>query len=315
MKKIKSPEQPIRHRRDSANLPRGEAFSYYSARNNQSSEDTNTTVRQSGASETAKDATTPVLNHWWKHLPTIISTIVILFCFGYELVLTTNPKIVILKDDSANFLLKPPVVYINAASKLFKQSLSDQNKLTINTGYISERLQKMFPELNSVSVTLPVLGHRPIIYLDPATPSLILDTQSSGDYLIDSYGKALVNLENVKVPQSVSFYTVKDQTGLKVNVGQDVLSTSDINFIQYVAAETKANSLNIKYMILPPQSRELDIYFNNEPYYVKFNLDTSSAMKQQVGTFLATREYLIKSNSPTPSQYIDVRVTGRAYYK
>jgi hypothetical protein len=311
VKSSKQDDRSRRQRQGADGLPRGEAFSYYSARN-QTSEDT-PIQRRSLTTDPTKPVEQP--NQWWNHLPTILFTLVVLFCLGYEILLSSNPKIVIHKDSSSNYLLRPPAVYENAAGKLFSKSFSNQNKLTINTGYIASKLEIQFPELTSVSVTLPVLGHQPSVYLYPATPALILGTQSEGNFLIDGSGKVLTNVQRVKIPKSDSYYTVTEQTALKVRVGEFVVSNSDINFIQFVIAQMKASGLSIKSMILPAESREMDVYFNNAPYYVKFNLDASGTVKQQVGAFLATRQYIVNSHVTVPTQYIDVRAPGRVYYQ
>ena len=64
---------------------------------------------------------------------------------------------------------------------------------------------------------------------------------------------------------------------------------------------------------MPAAENELDMYLTGQSYYVKFNLADSSPL-QEVGTFLAVRQNL-QQQGITPSQYIDVRVDGRAYYK
>jgi hypothetical protein len=313
VKPPKIPNQSNRRRRDSTKLPRGEAFSYYSARNNRPSDEPSKT-RQSGTNIEAES--TPKSNiHWWEHLPTIILTAVILFCLGYELILSTNPKVVVMRGSTSTYLLKPLNVYENAASKLLNKSFSNQNKLTINTGDIAAKLKTKFPELGSITITLPVLGHQPDIYISPATPELILGTQGFGSYLIGSTGTTLVNINNVKLPATIQLYTVTDESGVRVRAGEEILSISDINFIQFVTSQMLANKMNIKNMLLPGQSRELDVYFTTEPYFVKFNLDAYNSLKEQVGAFLTTKQYLTTSNSPTPVQYIDVRVPGRVYYK
>ena len=67
-------------------------------------------------------------------------------------------------------------------------------------------------------------------------------------------------------------------------------------------------------MTLPAQSRELDVYISGDPYYIKFNLEDNTDADQQIGTYFATRQYLI-NNKITPSQYIDAMVVGRVYYQ
>ncbi len=63
---------------------------------------------------------------------------------------------------------------------------------------------------------------------------------------------------------------------------------------------------------MPPAAYELDVYLSETPYYVKFNLENDAL--QQAGTFLAAKQRLDRDNI-RPEKYVDVRVSGRAYYK
>ena len=91
------------------------------------------------------------------------------------------------------------------------------------------------------------------------------------------------------------------------------MSSTDISFIKTVIAQLAAKQVIVSGLTLPVASREIDANIAGVGYIVKFNLQDGKAL-QQAGTFLATKGRL-DSQSITPSQYIDVRVPGRAYYK
>jgi len=80
--------------------------------------------------------------------------------------------------------------------------------------------------------------------------------------------------------------------------------------------QLRAQNVSIKAMTLPAASSELDVYIGGTSYFVKFNLQdiNDSAANIQSGTFLALKKHLAEQNK-TPSQYIDVRLEGRAYYR
>jgi hypothetical protein len=98
----------------------------------------------------------------------------------------------------------------------------------------------------------------------------------------------------------------------KININKQALSNSDLAFILYVYDELEAQSIKTSYYTLVPNSRELDVKPAAQPYTIKFNLEEDP--KVQTGSYLALRGYL-QTNKITASQYIDVRVLGRAYYK
>jgi hypothetical protein len=143
-------------------------------------------------------------------------------------------------------------------------------------------------------------------------PRLVLSPTSGAAYVLDDNGRAIVaasqvdNLDGLKLP------TVTDQSGLKMHQGSVVLSASAVSFIHTVVYELQAAHVQYSQLILPPASQELDVYLSGQPYYVKFNLHQTNA-REQVGVFLAVQADL-KGKGVTPAHYIDVRVSGRAYY-
>lgn len=250
-----------------------------------------------------------------QHSGLFFLVVVVLIFAVFEMQLSAVPKVVSLANSSDAPFLQSTDVYQREAAKLFQSSLSNRNKFTVNAPAIEAALQAKFSELKDVSVALPILGHQPVVYVQPASPAIIL-AASNGTFVVDENGRALIKadvttrLENFKVP------TVTDQSGLQIQLGKQALSHSTTDFIQTVIGQLQAQHISIKAMTLPAASSELDVYVSGKSYFVKFNLqDTvSSAANVQAGTFLALQQYLHREQK-TPSQYIDVRLSGRAYYK
>lgn len=224
--------------------------------------------------------------------------------------LTGNPKVVPLTDTAP--LLQSQQVYQVAAAKVVTASFWNKNKITFNSHEVSQQLLKQFPELANVTVTLPLLAHRPVIYIEPAQPALILST-TSGSYVLDTTGTVLLVNTASGLVASLSLPVVTDQSGLSIKLGHQVLTSGDVSFIQTVLGQLKAKQLVASSIVLPAVSRELDVYIAGQSYFVKFNLITDNP-RQQAGTFLAALSKL-QSQSVKPSTYIDVRVDGRAYYQ
>lgn len=203
--------------------------------------------------------------------------------------------------------------YEAAANRLLAASVWDRNKITISTAKISRQLRAQFPELDSVSVTLPLLAHRPLIYVEPAQAALIL-TGSNGAFIVGNSGKVLVGAANQAALPALKLPVVNDQSGLKLRVGQQALAGTTVSFIREVVAQLAAKHFSVTGMTLPPAASEVDMGLAGQPYQVKFNLHNSDTARQQAGTFLATIAQLGKQGV-TPAQYVDVRVPGRAYYQ
>lgn len=229
----------------------------------------------------------------------------------YALNLSNNSRIITLKSTGSN-MLRSDTVYQTAVNDILSKSFWNRSKLTINTSDISQQLLDQFSELSTVSVVLPLLAHRPVVYLTASQPALII-IGSNGVYLLDTSGKALLAISDINSVPSYKLPVLTDMSGLKLSLGHRALSSSDITFIQTVITQLAAKKVVITGFTLPIASREIDANIAGQPYYVKFNLQNGDALHQS-GTYLATQARLLSRNI-TPTQYIDVRVPGRAYYK
>lgn len=228
------------------------------------------------------------------------------------LTLSSDAKVMPLTSASSSSFLRPTSDYQKAASNILKSSLLNRNKVTINSGQIQKQLQEQFPELASVSVTLPLLSHRPIIYIEPTKPALLLVTRSA-TYVVDNTGKALVKGKDAKSLSQPTLPLLTDDSGLDIELNKQALPSDDVDFIREVIAQLGAKQYTVTKMSLPSATSELDARIDGQPYMVKFNLQ-SQTPREQAGTFLATINSL-KSQNIIPSQYVDVRVAGRAYYQ
>ena len=139
------------------------------------------------------------------------------------LTLSDDAKIMSLTDSGGNSFLHDKSVYQAAANKLLASSIWNRNKITVNTGSVSESMLEQFPELSSVSVTLPLVSKRPVVYVQTAQPALVLAAQN-GSFVIDTTGKALLPADKLPSGSQLSLPLVTDQSGLKavVNRGLDL---------------------------------------------------------------------------------------------
>ena len=232
--------------------------------------------------------------------------------FGFVSWLNNSPKIIILGSTADRELLQTTAVYKKAAIKLLNESFTNHNKLTLNTDNIVSKLEQEFPELANVTVQFQFLGDSPDIYLQPAIPVMLMANSSGNEYIIATSGVAVAPASKLNNLAMFHLLLVTDQSDLTIRPGEAALSSSDIVFIQTVKEQLTAHNLTISSLTLPSATSELDVHINGSSYFIKFNLETDA--DQQIGSFLAVRKYLA-SNSISPSQYIDVRVLGRAFYK
>lgn len=294
----KKPKNQFR-RSPSSSQP-ANAFSYYSSRSR-----TDTPVgRQQEQPKREKTA-------WWRHIPSLIAFLALIVCVGYVLTLDTNPKVRLFQDTDNRFLLHDLSAYQKSARELMNSSVFNHTKLTVNTSSLEDKFKTRFPELTEVSITIPLSSRRPIFEILVSKPSLVVVTRN-GAFVINENGQAVVKLSDVPNRANITAPSVTDESGLSVEVSKGALPTKTTGFITELVEQLKAKKVSIASMTLPAIANELHVRISGQAYFVKFDLEGRA--REQVGTFLATKQKL-ETEKITPSEYIDVRVDERAYYK
>ena len=241
-----------------------------------------------------------------KWLPKVVDFLVVALVLSgvvYSLIIRPDPKLVV--NSTAYHQAS---AYRVSALADFK-SLKNRNKLTFDEKGIIADLQKRFPEIASAAVELPLFGETPRLRINIASPTFILNSQGS-DYIVDSQGVAVT--KKADAPQIAGLLVVIDQTGFNTQIGRQIISAAEVNFINTLLAQTKRAKVPIASLTLPPLAQELDLRTSDQGYFAKFYLGGDALV--QSGQFLAARHQFEQANSQ-PSQYLDVRVPGKIYYK
>ncbi|HSX35489.1 MAG TPA: hypothetical protein VLH84_00985 [Patescibacteria group bacterium] len=309
MFKKKTPSSPPARRqraversaRRSSSAP---VFSYYAG--SRAADEARAPVKPSAAAQRGKRRMP-----WLERGPLALAILAAVTLLVFNSGVSTTPKVMIAGSASGQIFLRPPQVYGEAAHALLAGSFLNRNKITINTGAISAQLSKQFPELAQVSVSLPLFGTRPVLYVEPATPKIQLST-ASGVFVIAANGRALIAATQVAHLAALGLPLVTDQSGLTASLGQEVLPSTSVDFITEFIGQLQAKGIIIASLTLPRASSELDVHLKGVGYYVKCNLRGDA--RAEAGTYLAAIAQLGREHK-TPGSYIDVRVDQRAYYQ
>ena len=247
---------------------------------------------------------------WLQRFGLGILVIVGSVCLITTLGVSPNVKLQQIGPNAESSLFHNQSAYQGAANRLIAGSLTNHNKITINTTKLASELLKAYPELASVTFTMPLVSHRPILYISYTKPALILHNQS-GSFVLDTNGKVLVPTGKEAI--NLGLPSVADYSGLQMSLNRQVLTSGNVQFIRVIATGLQSKHISISRMSLPASASELDVAITGSPYYVKYNLQAQNPL-EQLGSFLAVQKHLA-GQSIQPSQYIDVRVEGRAYYQ
>jgi cell division septal protein FtsQ len=221
----------------------------------------------------------------------------------YSLFVKDTPKVVLSSD-----IYHPVGVYSDAAHK-YLSSVKNRNKITLNAQAIVNSLKKQFPEISDASVELPIMAETPVLHINIAKPSFILNNNNSS-YIVSSDGVAVAAASQLSTAKSLAVVT--DQSGFNAQAGEQVVSATSVKFINTLMLQMKHANMPVTQLILPPLAQELDLRTSDKSYYVKFYL--AGDVQQQAGQFLATRHQLDSTNVQ-PTEYLDVRVPGKVFYK
>jgi hypothetical protein len=216
-----------------------------------------------------------------------------------NLYLRPEPKIIV-----SSTVYRPTNIYRTKVEPTFK-NFKNRNKLTFDEKNLVASLKQQFPEISQVQVELPILGQTPKVRIDVASPSLVLQ-----GLIVDAKGRAIGSLS--EFPNIKNLPQVIDESGIKVRTGQSVLSASEVNFILTVVALCQKAQIPIASLTLPKLPQQLDLRTTDRPYYVKFYMGGDALV--QTGQFLAARKEFDISKKQPP-EYLDVRVSGKIFYK
>lgn len=241
-------------------------------------------------------------------IPVILALMVVALSILYSLTLSTVPKVVVLDTGSKAFL-QPLSTYQNQGEEQINSSIFNQLKLTINTSKIAGNIKNNHPELSGVTVVVPLISRQPIIEIQPAIAAFISVTPH-GRYVVSDNGVAFYKLKN---NQSYQYQLIIDNRSVGYNLGVQVLSQDETSFITGVIGQFNSKNIKIQTLVLSQTPYELDITPVGAGYYIKFNLLGNSRL--EAGAYFASLKLMKTTNRPLPSQYFDVRVDGRVFYK
>ncbi len=304
----KKPAEQSRAGRAPVAGQRSNVFSYYAKKANGER-----ASRAAGEERTLRPSETVKLHDrretLLRNLPLLLATLAVVLGIIYNTTLSTQPQVIVNSVTEAQTYMRDKDAYQSALSEEFTASWLNRSKLTINTQAISDSMIERFPELADVSVTLPLLGTRPVVQLEATQPALLLVSGTSS-YVLDERGIVLMDARELTTDQPL--LTIRDDSGLIIENGKPALTSDQVVYIKELRRQLEEKGLAVKEMALPAQAQQVDVYFRDLKYYGKFLFLTDSRVA--AGGFIALQKDLAKQKI-TPQSYIDARLEGRLYYK
>lgn len=193
---------------------------------------------------------------------------------------------------------------LKAVHQLVGENAWYGNLLTLDPGGLASKLQQADPILKSVNVTRK-LPHTITVTVSLKQPSLGWSTGNQA-YLLDRDGTAIGPL-----PAGSKLAVVTDGSNLPVKAGDRVASARFVAFVGELVPALAALGLPAAHLDVADTTQDLSIQ-TSKGYRLIF--DTSRSVKDELFDLKAVLATLAIQKK-TPAEYIDLRISGKAYYK
>lgn len=255
------------------------------------------------------EAVPEVVKRRFRQLPTIVALALITASALYVASLSSSAQITVTGSQD---LLRDRGAVQPKTNEIIASSIMNRTKFTFQDEKVRSSLKAAFPEFADVTITTPIFRHRPHIDIRLSRPTVLLSSGTS-IYVLDESGRALFDTVRNKPAFDVAgLPLVQDQSTHQVEIGKTALSSTTVDYITEVLRLSEQKNLKVESLLLTSGGGELDVRYRGISYFVKFN--TFEDARKSTGAFIAIKERL-ESERSAPTEYIDVRLPGRAYVK
>lgn len=199
--------------------------------------------------------------------------------------------------------------YENKVQQYLNTRPLERFRFSLNTKELAKYLQSNgFPEVAEVRPDSRISGFvQSTLTLQLREPTVVWRTDSGEPLYVDGSGNAFSR--NYYAEPTVS---VIDNTGIKTSDGKVLASNRFLGFIGQVVGEMHRSNYTVTEVLLPEgTTRQVDIKVSEASYPIKFTIDRPAG-EQAEDASRALRFLSIQGVNP---EYLDVRVSGRAYYR
>lgn len=179
-------------------------------------------------------------------------------------------------------------------------------RFALNQTSLKDYLVSVDPEIGDVNaISFAGIGETNIslVMRHPVAGWMI----NNKEYLVDANGVAFE--KNYFTPPTVQ---IIDNSGVALQQGTTVASNTFLGFVGRIVAQSKTHGYTVVKAIIPVgTTRQLEIMLQGVIPYIKLSIDRGAG--EQVEDMSRALQYL-GAHGQSPS-YVDVRVSGKAFYK
>lgn len=199
-------------------------------------------------------------------------------------------------------------IYEEKIGQYLSEHPAQRFRFSLKTVQLTAYLQDNgFPEVAAVSPDMKRSGFGETTFTLVMRRAAVVWTVGNQRLFVDTEGHAFR-----RAYDSQSLVEVVDQSGIEARNNQVLASDSFLGFIGKVVGASQNNHLTVEKIILPAgTTRQVQVVFEGVSYPFKLSVDRSAG-EQAEDASRAIQFFQKKGIEP---EYVDVRITNKAYYK
>lgn len=200
-----------------------------------------------------------------------------------------------------------PEDYRLTVDSYFADSPLKRSKLFFSSGDLSNYVINKHSELSSFTVNSSFIGNLSFD-AEQKAPAFVWEVNGQ-KYFGDKDG---LLYEYDQTVSTDGVLLIKDSASLAVSPGDKALPSSTLEYIKQIESEQSRAGVSRAYYQVPATAREIRMYLNGKPYYIKFSLDRS--VVGQIDELAQAVTYIDKANKRV-NEYIDLRTQDKVFYR
>lgn len=201
--------------------------------------------------------------------------------------------------------------YEKRVQQAFGNDVRNRVKPFLRTKSLEQAISDAIPEAQTVIVSSSLLGHRPEVKIITDVPAAIFSQPNSTDYILSNRGRLLLPAGDTNIP-TVSLPIIQNLTGVQGKAGEQFMRPDETLAFTRLLAQYVADSSKPLFTLTTTPHEITAKELGRGTYYGKYLL--SDTITTQYGSLRATEKKL-QELGQAPTEYIDVRLVDKAYYK
>lgn len=238
-----------------------------------------------------------------RHVGALFFGVLIVTLFLFGLISQFTAKVEVISTDASSSLDES---YHDAIQSYLTSHPAERLRFLLNSNQLTQYLQSKTPEVSLVkSVSWGGFGASEfqVVMRNPIAGWTIQNKQQ----YVDSNG--IVFLRNYFPAPAVQ---IVDNSGAQVHTGQTVASNRFLGFVGRIVGLAGAKGITVTQVIIPAgTTRQVELRLDGANFPVKLSIDRSAG--EQIEDMTRALAWF-KGQGKTP-QYVDVRISGRAFYQ